>query len=72
MKYLKLLGATALFGVLLLVVYVVHVRYVPVLEGDTLLGVISFHDVAKSVLEEKSFENRMLKAYIKDWPEKSA
>ena len=49
-----------------------HVRYVPVLEGDTLLGVISFHDVAKSVLEEKCFENRMLKAYIKDWPEKSA
>lgn len=30
MKYLKLLGATALFGVLLLVVYVIHVRYVPV------------------------------------------
>ena len=30
MKYLKLLGATALFGLLLLVVYVVHVRYVPV------------------------------------------
>jgi CBS domain-containing protein len=47
-----------------------HCRYVPVMEGDTLQGVISFHDVAKSVLEEKSFENRMLKAYIKDWPEK--
>ena len=30
MKYLKLLGATALFGLLLLVVYVIHVRYVPV------------------------------------------
>ena len=30
MKYLKLLGATALFGLLLLVIYVVHVRYVPV------------------------------------------
>ncbi len=30
MKYLKLLGATALFGTLLLVVYVIHVRYVPV------------------------------------------
>jgi hypothetical protein len=30
MKYLKLLGATALFGLFLLVVYVVHVRYVPV------------------------------------------
>jgi hypothetical protein len=30
MKYLKLLGATTLFGLLLLFVYVVHVRYVPV------------------------------------------
>jgi hypothetical protein len=30
MKYLKLLGATALFGLLLLIVYVLHVRYVPV------------------------------------------
>jgi hypothetical protein len=30
MKYLKLLGATALFGLLLLATYVVHVRYVPV------------------------------------------
>ena len=35
---------------------------------DVLLGVISFHDVAKAVLEEQSFENRMLKAYIRDWP----
>lgn len=30
MKYLKLLGATTLFGILLLVIYVVHVSYVPV------------------------------------------
>ena len=45
-----------------------HQRYVPVMEGDTLLGVISFHDVAKAVLEEQAFENRMLKGYIKDWP----
>ena len=43
-----------------------HARYVPVMEGDTLLGVISFHDVAKAVYEEKSFENRMLKSYISD------
>jgi CBS domain-containing protein len=43
-------------------------RYVPVMDESTLLGVISFHDVAKAVLEEQSFENRMLKAYIRDWP----
>ena len=46
-----------------------HARYVPVMDGTTLQGVVSFHDVAKAVYEEQSFENRMLKSYIKDWPE---
>lgn len=49
-----------------------HSRYLPVMDGDTLLGVISFLDVAKAVLEEQSFENRMLKNYIKNWPDESA
>ncbi len=43
-----------------------HARYVPVMEGTTLLGVVSFHDVAKAVYEEQSFENRMLRSYIGD------
>ena len=30
MKYLKLLSATALFGILLLLIYMLHMRYVPV------------------------------------------
>jgi CBS domain-containing protein len=46
-----------------------HVRYVPVQEGGQLLGVISFHDIAKAVIKEASFENRLLKRYIKNWPE---
>lgn len=46
-----------------------HMRYLPVMDDNILLGVISFHDVAKAVLEEQGFENRMLKAYIRDWPE---
>jgi CBS domain-containing protein len=45
-----------------------HARYVPVMDGTMLLGVVSFHDVAKAVYEEQSFENRMLKSYIKNWP----
>jgi CBS domain-containing protein len=45
-----------------------HQRYLPVMEDNTLLGVVSFHDVAKAVLEEQSFENRMLKNYIRNWP----
>ncbi|MBS3916842.1 MAG: CBS domain-containing protein [Sulfuritalea sp.] len=48
-----------------------HMRYLPVMDGGTLLGVISFHDVARAVLEEQSFENKMLKAYIRDWPAES-
>jgi len=43
-------------------------RYLPVLEAGKLLGVISFRDVAKAVLEEQDFENKMLKGYIKNWP----
>jgi len=43
-------------------------RYTPVMDGSTLLGVVSFHDVAKAVLEEQSFENRMLRNYISDQP----
>ena len=49
-----------------------HARYVPVMDGTTLQGVVSFHDVAKAVYEEQSFENRMLKSYIKDWPDEES
>ena len=45
-----------------------HARYMPVLDGRTLMGVISFYDVARTVVEAQDFENRMLKAYIRDWP----
>ncbi len=45
-----------------------HSRYLPVIDGGVLMGVISFLDVAKAVLEEQSFENKMLKSYIKNWP----
>ena len=43
-------------------------RYLPVIAEGKLLGVISFRDVAKAVLEEQDFENKMLKGYIKNWP----
>jgi CBS domain-containing protein len=46
-----------------------HVRYLPVMDGGQLLGVISFHDVAKSVIKETRFENRLLKRYIENQPD---
>ena len=43
-----------------------HARYVPVIDESTLQGVVSFHDVAKAVYEDQSFENAMLKSYINE------
>ena len=48
-----------------------HARYLPVLDGKVLMGVISFYDVAKTVVEAQGFENSMLKAYIRDWPQET-
>jgi CBS domain-containing protein len=48
-----------------------HARYLPVVDQKMLMGVISFYDVAKSVVEAQDFENNMLKAYIRDWPEET-
>ena len=46
-----------------------HARYMPVMDKRLLMGVISFHDVARAVVDSQNFENKMLKAYIHDWPE---
>jgi CBS domain-containing protein len=46
-----------------------HARYMPVMDASMLLGVISFYDVAKAVVDSQNFENKMLKAYIRDWPD---
>ena len=49
-----------------------HARYMPVMDKRMLMGVISFYDVAKTVVDSQNFENKMLKAYIRDWPEEGA
>ena len=45
-----------------------HTRYMPVMDNKMLMGVISFYDVAKAVVDSQNFENKLLKAYIRDWP----
>ena len=45
-----------------------HARYLPVMSQRMLMGVISFYDVAKTVVDSQNFEIKMLKAYIRDWP----
>jgi CBS domain-containing protein len=46
-----------------------RVSHLPVLEANRLIGVISFHDVARASLKQANFENSLLKRYIKHWPE---
>jgi CBS domain-containing protein len=46
-----------------------RISHLPVMDGDNLLGIISFHDVAKACMSEAKFENRLLKRYIRHWPE---
>lgn len=45
-----------------------HARYIPVMDGSMLMGVISFYDMAQAIVAAQKFENNMLKAYIRDWP----
>ena len=45
-----------------------HQRYVPVLNEGNLIGILSFHDVARAIHVEQDLENRQLKSYIGDWP----
>ncbi|WP_404299622.1 CBS domain-containing protein [Alicycliphilus denitrificans] len=49
-----------------------HARYMPVMDQRMLMGVVSFYDVAKAVVDSQNFENKLLKAYIRDWPQEEA
>ena len=46
-----------------------HQRYLPVVENGKLLGVISFHDVARAVLEEQGFDSLVLRNFVKNLAE---
>jgi CBS domain-containing protein len=46
-----------------------RIGHLPIFDGNQLLGIISFHDVARACLKEANFENSLLKRYIKHWPE---
>jgi CBS domain-containing protein len=45
------------------------VTHVPVVDGEQVKGILSFHDVARAELSQTAFENTLLKKYIKNWPE---
>lgn len=46
-----------------------RIRHLPVLEGGKLIGVISIGDIVHALLTEREFENKLLKTYIRNWPD---
>ena len=46
-----------------------HIRYLPVMKDEKLTDVISFYDVARTIAKAANYENRLLKEYIRNWPE---
>ena len=46
-----------------------HITHVPVVDHGVLIGILSFHDIARSAIKDVAFENQLLKQYIKNWPE---
>ena len=46
-----------------------HITHVPVVDRGVLIGILSFHDIARSAIKDVAFENQLLKQYIKNWPE---
>lgn len=46
-----------------------HITHVPVVDHGKLIGILSFHDIARTVIKDAAFENQLLKQYIKNWPE---
>ena len=46
-----------------------HITHVPVIDAKKLIGILSFHDIARSTIKDADFENKLLKQYIKHWPE---
>jgi len=46
-----------------------RISHLIVMDEGKVVGVISFHDVARACLKEANFENALLKRYIKNWPE---
>ncbi len=46
-----------------------RIRHLPVMEGGRLAGVLSMGDIINAALAESTFQNRLLKNYIKNWPE---
>ena len=49
-----------------------HIRYLPIVQDEKITDVVSFYDVARSIVKAANFENRLLREYIRNWPEQES
>ena len=45
-----------------------HIRHIPVMGNDKIVGVLALGDIINALLDKSLFQNKLLKRYIKDWP----
>ena len=45
-----------------------HIRHIPVMGNDKIIGVLALGDIINALLDKSLFQNKLLKRYIKDWP----
>lgn len=46
-----------------------RIRHLPVIDNGKLMGLISIGDIVHALLTKTEFENKLLKNYIKHWPD---
>lgn len=49
-----------------------RIRHLPIMEDGKLVGIVSNGDLLDAMLDEAEFDNRIMKNYIKNWPEETA
>ena len=49
-----------------------RVRHMPVVDSNKVVGVLSIGDIIVASLDETTFQNEIMKRYIKNWPEEKA
>ena len=45
-----------------------HIRHIPEMHNDKILGLLALGDIIHALLDKSLFQNELLKRYIKDWP----
>jgi len=46
-----------------------RIRHIPIVDGGKVVGMLSIGDIIYASLDETTFQNELMKRYIKDWPE---